>query len=226
MPCGSSEIVHARFRKRWTPPIPDRAPRPALVPRAHEHQEQANRVRAVPLHQLVGVLHVAARLRHALAVGAQDLALVEHPLPRFVLLDQPDVAHHLRELAGVEQVHHGVLRPAGVLLDGRPRLDRVSVDRTVGLVRRQVAIPVPGRVDEGVHRVRLALRRLAVDWARNVEECLVTGQRVHPTALVVDGVGQEDRQVLVGDGHDAVRGAMDHGDRRAPVALAADQPVA
>ena len=42
-----------------------------------------------------------------------------------------------------------------------------------------------------------------------------------------DRVGRQDhRQVLVGHGHDAARVAVDHRDRRAPVALAADQPVA
>ena len=96
---------------------PGRAPRAALVPRAHEHQEQADRVGAVALHELVGVLDVAAALGHPLAVGAQDLALVEQLLERLVLLDQADVAHRLREEAGVEQVHHGVLGAAGVLVD-------------------------------------------------------------------------------------------------------------
>ncbi len=56
-----------------------RVPGTALVPGAHEHEEEAHRVRAVAGHQLVGVLDVAAALAHALAIGAQDLALVEEP---------------------------------------------------------------------------------------------------------------------------------------------------
>ena len=39
-------------------------------------------------------------------------------------------------------------------------------------------------------------------------------------------VGQQHRQILVGDGDDAARLAVDDGDRRAPIALAADEPVA
>ena len=66
-----------------------RVPRAALVPRAHEHQEQADGVGAVARDELVRVLDVAAGLAHALAVGAQDLALVEQPQERLALVDQP-----------------------------------------------------------------------------------------------------------------------------------------
>ena len=114
---------------------PGRAPRPALVPRAHEHQEQPDRVRAVAGDEVVGVDGVAARLRHPLAVEAQDLALVEQPLERLVLLDQADVAHHLRPLAGVQQVHDRVLGAARVLVDRGPRVDEGAIDRPATLLR-------------------------------------------------------------------------------------------
>ena len=38
----------------------------------------------------------------------------------------------------------------------------------------------------------------------DVQERLVAGQRVLAAAAVVDGVGQPDRQVLLGHGHDPV----------------------
>ena len=60
----------------------------------------------------------------------------------------------------------------------------------------------------------------------DVQERLVARQRVVAGAAVVDGLGQQDRQVLLGDGHRAAGLAVDDRDRRAPVALAADQPVA
>ena len=60
-----------------------RRPCATLIPRAHEHQEEAHRVGAVSADELVGVLHVAARLRHALAVGAKDLPLIEEARERF-----------------------------------------------------------------------------------------------------------------------------------------------
>ena len=49
---------------------------------------------------------------------------------------------------------------------------------------------------------------------------------VGAAALVVDRFRQADRQVLVADRDDPVRGAIDDREGRAPVALAADQPVA
>ena len=59
-----------------------RRPGAALIPRTHEHQEEAHRVGAVSVDEFVGVLHVAARLRHALAVGTKDLPLVEEARER------------------------------------------------------------------------------------------------------------------------------------------------
>ena len=105
-----------------------RVPRAALVPGAHEHQEQAHRVGAVAGHQLVGVLDVAAALAHALAVGAQDLALVEEPLEGLALVDHAQVGQRLAEEAAVQQVHDGVLGAAGVLVHRTPALLERAVD--------------------------------------------------------------------------------------------------
>ena len=102
------------------PSIPDRVPRPALVPRPNEHQEEPDRVGPVARHEVVGVRHVAARLAHALVVGAQDLALVAERQERLVKGQQAEVAQRLDEEAGVHQVQHGVFRAAGVLVDRQP----------------------------------------------------------------------------------------------------------
>ena len=59
-----------------------RRPGATLIPRAHEHQEEAHRIGTVSADEFVGVLHVAARLRHALAIGAKDLALIEEARER------------------------------------------------------------------------------------------------------------------------------------------------
>ena len=47
-----------------------------------------------------------------------------------------------------------------------------------------------------------------------------------PVAGIAASAGRQDRQILVGHRHDAAVRAVDHRDGRAPVALAADQPVA
>ena len=104
------------------------------VPWTHEHQEEADRVRAVSTHQGIRVLDIASRLAHPLAVGSQDLALVEQALERFPMVDQPAVGHRLGEEAAVEQVHHGMLGPAGVLIDRRPSVGHRAVDGPVPVV--------------------------------------------------------------------------------------------
>ena len=208
------------------PADPGRAPRAALVPRAHEHQEQPDGVRAVAMDELVGVLDVAARLAHPLAVGAQDLALVEQADERFAVADEPEVGHRLGEEAAVHQVHDRVFRATGVLLDGRPAIGHRAVDRAVHLLGRQVAEPVPRRIHERVHGVGLAPGRAVALRTGRGQERLVVVERVVAAALVVDRLGQADRQLVVRDGDDAVALAVDDRDGRAPVALAAEQPVA
>ena len=98
---------------------------------------------------------------------------------------------------------------------------------TIALVELRVAVAheVPGAVDEGVHRVGLAPRRPAARRAGDVQERGVLVERV--AGAVGDQVlGQDDRQVLLGHRHDAAGLAVDDRDRRAPVALPADAPVA
>ena len=84
---------------------------------------------------------------------------------------------------------------------------------------------VPGRVDEGVHRVGLAHGRAAAAWAPRFEEALVALERRLAGRQELDVLGQKDGQVGLGDPDDAVGGAVDDGDRAPPVALPADQPV-
>ena len=168
---------------------PGRAPRSALVPRAHEHQEQPDRVGAVAGDQVVGRDDVAARLAHPLAVGAQDLALVEQALERLTMVDQPDIGHRLGPEAAVQQVHDGVLGAARVLVDRRPAIGHRAVDRAVHLLRGEVAEPVPRRVDERVERVGLAPRRPAAARARRLQERLVVIERVVAAPRVIDGLG-------------------------------------
>ena len=88
-----------------------------------------------------------------------------------------------------------------------------------------VAHVVPGGIDERVHRVRLAPRGLAALRALAREEALVLVQRI-AAAIRHEIFGQHDRQVLLRHGHRAAVVAVDDRDRRAPVALARNAPVA
>ena len=163
------------------------------------------------------------------AVVAREPDVVQHHAlrhqarERLVEAHEPHVAHHLGPEARVEQVQDRVLDAADVLVHRHPVVvARVDHRRRV---RARVAHVVPGRIDERVHRVGLALRGLAAARARHVQEVGALRERV--AAAVGDAVlGQHDRQVLLRHRHRAARGAMDDRDRRAPVALARDAPVA
>ena len=63
-----------------------------LVPRPHEHQEEAHRVCAVLCNERVGIFNVAARLAHALTVATEDLSLIKEARERLRFADQPKVA--------------------------------------------------------------------------------------------------------------------------------------
>src|SRR5262249_35780741 len=91
---------------------------------------------------------------------------------------------------------------------------------------------VPGGVDEGVHRLHLAMGRAAAAGTRGLDERLHLRERRLALAgedrLGVD-LRQEYRQLIVRD-RDALPlrialQAVDEGDGRAPVPLAAESPV-
>ena len=103
---------------------------------------------------------------------------------------------------------------------------QLAAERPLVVVRVDVAHLVPRRAHERVHRVGLAPRRLAADRAGRVQEALVIRQRRFAGRAELGVFRQQHRQVLLGHRHDAVGLAVDDRDRRAPVALARDQPVA
>ena len=109
--------------------------------------------------------HVALRLGHLRAV-AGDHALGEQAVERLLHVEQLHVRQRLDEEARVHQVQDRVLHAADVLVDGHPALQHLAVPRRLVVVGVAVAQEVPGRVDEGVHRVGLALGRAAALRAR------------------------------------------------------------
>src|SRR6185436_21067249 len=99
-------------------------------------------------------------------------------------------------------------------------------ERLAVVVRVAVAQEVPGRVDEGVHRLRLALAGAAAGRTGDVQPRLVRGQRRLALRAVVVHLGQQHGQLVVRHGGDAAVLAVDNRDRAAPVALAREAPVA
>src|SRR3954469_19769038 len=146
-----------------------------LVGRADEEDVAARGVRPVALDVADRADHVALGLGHLRPV-AGDHALGEEPQERLLEVEQVHVRQRLDEEAGVHQVQDRVLDAADVLVDRHPSGEHAGIPRSVVVARVAVAQEVPGRVDEGVHRVRLAQRATAAPWAVHVEPVLGGGQ--------------------------------------------------
>ena len=191
----------------------------ALRPWAQEHHEQAQRVRAVALDVVVRRLHIAVRFGH-LRAAEHDDALVLQRQSWFIEPQLTEVAERLADEAHVQQMQDGVLDPAGVLRDRQPLLPDGLVHERRLVLRVEVAVHVPRRVDERVHRVGLPPRELPAFRTGRLHEGLDLRQRV-PALGVERGISrQHDRQLVVWHGHRAIGVAVHDGYGRAPVALA------
>ena len=202
------------------------APRAALVPGPDEHQEAADGVSAHLSDHVVGVHHVAAALAHLLVVAAEDDTLVEQAQEGLVDVEHSHVAQRFDEEPAVEQVHHRVLGPAGVLLHRHPVAGHAGLVGPAIVLRSAVAEHVPRRVHEGVHGVGFAAARTPAFRAHRVHEGLVDGQRRFAGGPELGVLGQKHGQVRFGHGLHAALFAINHWDGRAPVALTGNQPVA
>ena len=117
-----------------------------------------------------------------------------------------------------------MLDPADILFDRQPFGDLVAFERfVIGLAGE--AQEIPARIHECVERIGLAGRRAAAGRAGGVLPRRMAQQRV-ARSLEVDIFGQGDRQLFLRHRHHTTRIAMDKGDRRAPVPLARNAPVA
>src|SRR6266487_641685 len=198
---------------------------PALVEGPHEHHVAAHGVRTILLDVCVGSLDVAARLRHFLTIWAQDDTLVEQAQEWFSEMQVSHVTQRFDKEASVQQVHYGMLCPAYILIDGQPTLHRLLAPRLLAIMWISIAQEVPGRADEGVHGIDLACSRTRTDGAGRVQELRLVAQRRLAGGFEMHVLRQQDGQLLFWHGHCSVLGAVDNWDRRAPVALPANQPV-
>ena len=117
-----------------------------------------------------------------------------------------------------------MLDAADVLVNVLPVGGVFGRDHAAAVVGRHVAEEVPAGFDEGVHGVGFAPRGLAVGVSRLVIG-RVFGERA-AAAVRDDVLRQDDGQVAVVHRQVAPCGVVNDGDGAAPVALAADAPVA
>ena len=105
------------------------------------------------------------------SIGSSNRCAVSRPIcfgDGFRFVKHAAVAHGLGEKPRVHQVHGRVLDAARILVDRQPVRALFRVERAAVVVRAQVAILVPRRAHEGVHRVGFARGRAAAVRARRV----------------------------------------------------------
>src|SRR5829696_2337170 len=100
-------------------------------------------------------------------------------------------------------MQYGVLDAAGVLVHREPLLSPIRIERSLIVVGREVTVPVPRGVHEGVHRVRLARGRAAAAGALRVVEVRVELEGRFARRYELGFFGEQYRQVLFGYWDDA-----------------------
>ena len=183
--------------------------------------------------------------------GGQDVALVEQPGVRLVRRQVAEVEQHLVPEAGVQQVQHGVLDAADVQVDAARvvgpdvglRAHPVALDRRVDervLVRRvEVAQLVPARAGPLRHHVGVAPVRLRAVAeverrprpSRSAGRAGSPGRRTRRRGRTCAARSCRCRaarrgSIVVGQRVRVAVDVVDDRERLAPVALAAEQPVA
>ena len=119
-----------------------------------------------------------------------------------------------------------MLDAADVLVDRHPLAQNRWVPCRLGVRGIAVAQEVPGRINEGVHRVGLALGWAATVRAFGIDPVGRSGERRLALRRVVLDHRQQHRKLIVRNRHDSALRAAHDRDWAAPVALAANQPVA
>ena len=172
-------------------------------------------------------------IREEVAVfRAAHRLLADHPLREevregFVYAEESEIPKHLRIEPRVEEVEDRMFDAADVLIHRHPVIQLLPVEARLHVVAgRTEAVEVPGGLDEGVHRVRLAPGRFPAAGACRLDEGLVPGERRAPLAGEFHVPGEDDGEVFLRNGNRPARLAEDHRDGGAPIALAGDPPVA
>ena len=195
-----------------------------LLGRGDKQDRQTHGVGAVGLDDRARGHDIALGLGHGVAVLVLDHALAQQVGEGLVHAQQAKVAQGLGKEAAVEQVQNSVLDAADVVIDGHPTVCRLAGEGQLGVVRVGIAQVIPAGAGEGVHGIGLALGRATADRAGGLVELLALGEGLAGAQVQV--LGQRHRQLILGHGHDTAVLAVDGRDGVAPIALAADEPVA
>ena len=132
--------------------------------------------------------------------------------------------HGAREEPRIQQVQNRMLDPADVLVHVHPVIGFVAHGRDFR-PRGREPYEIPGTVHEGVHRVGFPQRASAALGTLAAPPFVVAGEWIARNAEI-RFLGKNDRKVLLPLRDNSARVAVHDGDGTAPVALAANAPVA
>ena len=119
-----------------------------------------------------------------------------------------------------------MFRAAHVYVYGQHLIRRFFRKRLFIVVRVRVAKIIPRRADERIQRIGIAPRLAAADGAGAIHEFFAGSEGRFAVRMKFHVVGKFYGQIFFGHGHRAAFFAVDHGNRRAPVTLAGNRPVA
>ena len=176
-------------------------------------------------------LHLIGRHQHATAVlvaRSEDHPLVDQLEERLLRGNQPEIKEHLVPEPGVEQMEHRVFRAADVEIDRHPVAFLRRIPRGIRIFRVDVAQIVPAGASPLRHRVGFAAAAAAGDRIHVVDPVFRLRQRRLPGSggFEVRHLRQIHRQFGIVDQFDRTILVVDDRERFAPVALAAEKPVA
>ena len=120
---------------------------------------------------------------------------------------------------------NGMLDAADVLVHREPVGDGLAANRAGLRFRVGIAIEVPTGIKEGVHRIGLTTRGLAAFGTRGVDKVRHFSQRRMSRPRELHVFRKQYGKLVFGNGHRSAAGAIDDGNRRAPVPLAGDAPI-
>ena len=168
---------------------------------------------------------VAQRFTHFSAVF-DDHALGQQVGKRFVVFNKACVTQYLHEETGIQQMQDRMLDTADILIDRSPVINSFFAERGSGVFRVGIPQIIPGRTQEGIHSIGLAAGRLAAFGAGAIDKAVAGCQRRNTSGVKLDVFRQTHRQLCFRYQHFAAVRAVNDRDRRAPVTLTADKPVA
>ena len=135
------------------------------------------------------------------------------------------IAQGFGDEAGIQKVHAGMLRAADVHVYGKHFIRRFFGKRLFVVVCVGIAEIIPGRANERIQRIGIAPRFSAADGAGAIHEFFAGSEGGFSVRVKFHVVGKPHGKIFFGNGHDAAFFAVNHRDRRAPIALTGYRPV-